>query len=355
MSVRIEKGKWYYQFMINGERIHGVCHGATDKKSAEQIENAIRYKTMQQQNGIIPREEKNVSLNRLKELYVSYAKNNKKSYKNDNYSLKIITDYFGINAVAQKITPKKIEDFKQYLKTERKLKNSSINRYLEILSKMFNLGVDNEIIRNNPLQKTAKLREDNHKIRFLTVEEEQRLFNAIEYELTVTDRYTKQKKIIKPYLFLKPIVTTALQTGMRRGEILNLKWSNIDFTYGFIELLDTKSGKARKIPISNILREVFDSIDKISEYVFVNPKTNKPYLDLKKSFHKVMDLANIKDFRFHDLRHTVATRLVEKGIDLIVVQEILGHSNITTTQRYAHPVPERKQQAIEILNNYCKD
>ena len=106
--------------------------------------------------------------------------------------------------------------------------------------------------------------------------------------------------------------------------------------------------------MSNILKEVFDGIDRASEYVFINPKTKKPYLDLKKSFHKVMELADIQNFRFHDLRHTVATRLVEKGIDLIVVQDILGHSNITTTQRYAHPVPERKQQAIEILNNYCK-
>ncbi len=204
------------------------------------------------------------------------------------------------------------------------------------------------------MQKTAKLREDNHKIRFLTIDEEQRLFKALEHEQVVTDRYTRQKKSVKPYLFLKPIVTTALQTGMRRGEILNLKWSNIDFNYGFIELLDTKSGKARKEPMSDILREVFENIDRVSEYVFINPKTKKPYLDLKKSFHNVMELANIQNFRFHDLRHTVATRLVEKGIDLIVVQEILGHSNITTTQRYAHPVPERKQQAIEILNNYCK-
>lgn len=355
MTVRMEKGKWYYQFMIKGQRYHGVCHGATDKKSAEKIETAIKFKSMQQQNGLIPKEEKNVSLNRLKDLYVSYAKNNKKSYKHDNYSLNIILNYFGTNAVVQKITPKRIEDFKQYLKTERELKNSSINRYLEILSKMFNLGIDNEIIRTNPLQKTAKLREDNHKIRFLTVDEEQRLFKAIEYEHEVTDRHTRKKKIVKPYVFLKPIVTTALQTGMRRGEILNLKWSNIDFNYGFIELLDTKSGKARKVPISNVLREVFDSLDKVSEYVFINPRTKKPYLDLKKSFHKVMELANIQNFRFHDLRHTVATRLVEKGIDLIVVQEILGHSNITTTQRYAHPVPERKQQAINILNNYSKN
>lgn len=220
------------------------------------------------------------------------------------------------------------------------------------MSKMFNLGIDNEIITNNPLAKITKLREDNYKIRFLTIKEEQKLFAEIERKYEVFDRNTKQKKIVQPYLFLKPIVITALYTGMRRGEILNLKWENIDFEYGFIELLNTKSGKARKIPLSDKLRNTLSNIQRISDYVFVNPQTFEPYVDLKKSFKKVLEKANIKNFRFHDLRHTVATRLVEKGVDLVVVQEILGHSKLTTTQRYAHPVPQRKSEAIEILNNY---
>ena len=77
--------------------------------------------------------------------------------------------------------------------------------------------------------------------------------------------------------------------------------------------------------------------------------TNKPYTDIKKSFSTVLKNANIENFRFHDLRHTVATRMVESGVDLLVVQEILGHSNIQTTMRYAHPVPERKKKAIDCL------
>lgn len=160
---------------------------------------------------------------------------------------------------------------------------------------------------------------------------------------------------VQPYLYLKPIIITALQTRMRRGEILNLKWENIDTEQNFIELLETKSGKARKIPISPTLNNVFKNIKRTSDFVFVNPKTNQPYIDLKKSFPTVIERAGIKDFRFHDLRHTVATRLVEKNIDLSVVKDILGHSKITTTQRYAHPVPQRKLEAITILSTYTQD
>lgn len=352
MTTYKNKDKWYYQFMLNGERKHGLCAGASDKKEADQFENAIKYRLAQQQNGVIPREEKNVPLIKLRNLFENYSKNNKKSYKSDIYMLNIILNYFGANTVAQKITPNKIEQFKEFLRTERNAKNSTINHYLTTLSKMFNIGIDNGIIRNNPLQKVSKLREDNNKTRYLTKAEEKRLFIEIEREYEVLDRYTRKKKITQPYLYLKPIIITALQTGMRRGEILNLKWSNIDFSQGFIELLETKSGKSRKIPISSTLKVTLLGIKTNSEYVFVNPKTNEPYTDLKKSFHTVIKKAGIKNFRFHDLRHTVATRLVEKNIDLFVVQDILGHSKITTTQRYAHPVPQRKLDAIEILNNY---
>lgn len=86
--------------------------------------------------------------------------------------------------------------------------------------------------------------------------------------------------------------------------------------------------------------------------VFVNPQTGTKYLRPEKSFNKAVKNAEVRNFRFHDLRHTAATRMTELGIDLAVVQEILGHSDIKTTMRYAHPVPERKLKAIEALNDY---
>jgi integrase len=301
---------------------------------------------------MIPRQEKKISLSKLIKLYENYSKNNKKSYSRDVYFMRIIATFFGENHIVQEIIPKHIEDFKNFLRNERKVKNSTINKYLMVLSKMFNLGIDNELLSKNPVSKVSKLREDNHKIRYLTSDEEKRLFAEIEREYDVLDKYTRQRKIVQPYLYLKPIVTVALQTGMRRGEILNLQWNNIDFEQNFIELLETKSGKSRKIPLSKILKDMLSKMSKNNNYVFVNPKTQKPYTTIQKSFTTIVKKANIKNFRFHDLRHTVATRLVEKGVDLVVVQEIMGHSKIETTMRYAHPVPERKKQAILLLNSY---
>lgn len=333
MTITKRNGKYYCRFQIDGERHHYLCTGAKTEAEAKKLEAQFMFKVQQQINGVVPREEKNIPLHRLKALYLEHSENNNRSHNNNTYYVDIIINILGANTPCNKITPKNIEDFKSTLRVKRHLKNATINRYLEILSKMFNLGIDNNLLHINPVSKVKKLLEDNHKIRFLTQDEEIRLYKHLPE-------------------FLIPIVTCALQTGMRRGEILNLKWDSIDFDYGFIELLETKSGKSRKVPISTKLNEVLNNIERKSEYVFVNPETNQPYVDIKKSWTKAVKDADIKNFRFHDLRHTVATRLVEKGIDLLVVMEILGHSKIETTMRYAHPVPKRKLEAISVLNSY---
>ena len=336
MTITKKNGKYYSRFQINGERYHYLCSGATSMKEAEKMESAFKYKLMQQQNGIIPREEKNVPLYKLKNIYLAYSKTNNRGYKNKIYYVRVLMDYFKETTPAQDITPAKIETFKQYLRTHRKLKNSSINRYTEVLSKMFNLGVDNKLLTENPVSKVETLLENNYTIRYLKIDEEPRLFTSID----------------KLHPYLRPIVTSALQSAMRKGEILYLKWSYINFDFGFIELLETKSGKSRQIPISKKLLEVLNSLPRISEYVFVNPKTMKPYVDIKKAWQAVLKDAKIENFRFHDLRHTAITRMVEKGIPLPVVQEIAGHTKIETTMRYNHTIPAQKLAAIEVLNSY---
>lgn len=373
MTVRKKGGRWYCRFQIDGVRYERRCSTAIDERTAKQAEKIIMAEIMRGDLNYA-KAKKAVKLQEGLDLFVKYSSTNKLSYKSDKYYIDKVLDFFGKNCPLESITPAKIEEFKVYLKsyktinkikinnpdygkngcrkkyiykeieTEKTRANSTINRHLEMLSKMFNLCIDNSLIDTNPCRSIKQLREENFKIRFLTIEEEKELFNVIE---SSADNNTK------PYIHLKPLIICALQTGMRRAEIFNLKWSQIDFKKGFIEVLKTKSGKARKIPISprldTVLRDIFTFSN--SEYVFINPATNKPYVDIKKAFSSVLEKAGISNFRFHDLRHTVATRMVESGADLLVVQEILGHDNIQTTMRYAHPVPDNKRQAINCLSN----
>ena len=203
---------------------------------------------------------------------------------------------------------------------------------------MFSLAIDNGELTENPLRKVPKLKEDNNIIRYLKDDEEDRLYACIDNNAP----------------FLRPIVTTALQTGMRRGEIFDMQWKNIDFNTRLINLLNTKNGSKRDIPMSDELYATLKSMPKVSEYVFINPQTNAPYVDIKKSFDKVRKIAEIKDFRFHDLRHTFATRMVVAGVDFLTLMELLGHKNVKTTMRYAHVIPGKKMEAIMKLANYNK-
>jgi integrase len=283
--------------------------------------------------GLAVDESREAKLRDLTKVFLAYSKTNKKDYKLDEAKVKVIHSYFGEKTLASKITPKRIEDFKSFM--SEKYSNAYVNRYLACIKTIFNIGIKNELIKTTPMKAVKMMKEDNHKIRYLTADEEARLFKELPEHL-------------------KPIVICALQTGLRKSNILQLRWELDDLEFRFIEVLaqQNKGHKIIKIPISDKLLETLESLPKNSEYVFANPDTGKPYRDISEGFKNACERANIENFRFHDLRHTVATRLVEKGIDLRVVQEIMAHSTIVTTQRYMHPTPKRKLEAISVLNSY---
>lgn len=151
---------------------------------------------------------------------------------------------------------------------------------------------------------------------------------------------------------LRPILLVALNTGMRRGEILSLKKSHIDFDKREIRIEETKSGKPRIVDINSRLFDVLTELknkNRNSEYLFVNPKTGKPYRKLQTSFDGACRRAGIEGLRFHDLRHSAASRMVARGVDLIRVKEILGHSTVKITERYTHSNREERKKAVEML------
>jgi integrase len=173
---------------------------------------------------------------------------------------------------------------------------------------------------------------DNTRSRYLSKDEEKRLLAALEGEE-----------------WLRAVVIMAIHTGMRRGEIFKLKWFDVDFARGVVHVRNTKMGKDRVVPMSAPVREMLERQPKTSGYVFPSPKTGGQLIDIKRRFDLTRTAAGISDFRFHDLRHTAATRLAAAGVNVVVIAEILGHSDIRTTKRYSHAMDEAMRDAVEKL------
>ncbi len=230
---------------------------------------------------------------------------------------------------------------RQYLsQRSRDVKQGTINKDIGTLRCLFNRAIEwNDIEGENPT-KGIKKKIENERCRWLTYEEQKRLLSrlsGINYA----------------------IVLLALKTGLRWGEISSLKWSQaatsnyIDFDNNviFIHKLLSKGRSSRYVPLASSVKEVLQRIPKHpnSEYIFFNPETGKPIGSIKKSFRLTVQKAGIRDFRFHDLRHTFASHLVMKGVSLYVVQRLLGHSTMDMTQRYAHLEPKQFKDAIDRL------
>ncbi len=217
-------------------------------------------------------------------------------------------------------------------------KPASNNKVLNILKHMFNKAVEWEMVPEYVLKRIRKvkpLKDDGKRLRYLSIEEAQTLIKACDPHLT-------------------PIVITALHTGMRRGEILSLQWEkNIDLKHGFILLDKTKNGERREIPISDTLRSVLQGLLRRIDvpHLFYDPQTGKPFKDVKRSFHTACKRSGIRDFHFHDLRHTFASHMVMNGVDLSTVSKLLGHKSLNMTLRYSHLSKGHLNNAVNILDN----
>lgn len=326
--------KWYIYYRVDGERIREVVKNAQSRADALKVLQVKVADAFRGRHGF-KKQEKRIKFAEFTEQYIEgYAKVNKcpRGWKDDIYSIGKLKHFFG-NVYLHAINSLDIEKLKmQRLKDGNS--RSRVNRYLALLSKMFNLAIDWGYLEESPMRKVRHFSEkDNLKERILSSEEETRLL----------DECTEH---------LKPIVLTGLHTGMRRGEILNLKWNQVDLSKKTIRVEKTKSGKIRIIPINEILfKEMIDLREKNgkTDHVFLNPKTGKPIKDVKTAFNAATRRAAIKGLRFHDLRHSFASRLIESGVDLITVMYLLGHHSVVVTQRYTHSNSDQKKRAVESL------
>jgi integrase len=277
--------------------------------------------------------------NELSEKYLTWINGRQKSARTKGYIINQIVDTFGSLSL-RRFNTAIVEQLQTDL-MNRGLKNSSCNKVLNVLKHMFTKAVEWEMVESETLKRIRKvklLRDDGKRLRYLSKEECQALVNAC-------DNHPKS------------IVITALNTGMRKGEIFSLKWDNVDLRHGFILLDVTKNGERREIPIDDTLRVTLQGIARRLDipYVFYDRNIGKAYQDVKRSFRTALRKVGIRDRHFHDLRHTFASHLVMAGVNITTVRELLGHKTLTMTLRYTHLAPSHKVKAVDFLDNTLND
>ncbi len=346
MGVFLQKNNWFIDYRLpNGKRRQEKI--GSSKKLAETVlqkrKVAIaegRYLDLLKQDKILFEAFASDYLN-------LHCKQHKKSWVTDEYHIKDLERFFGgrylYQITAQDVEHFKVERLKEHICKEKKKKindeekepkcisTSTVNRQLATLRNMFNKAVSWGKLESNPMKDVRSLKEPQSRLRFLEQEEIVKLLaNSTKH--------------------LRPIVILALFTGMRKGEILGLKWHDVDIRRSVITLLDTKNGDKREVPMNDHVKTAIIQVRKNpqSPYIFCNEEGN-PRQDIRKSFSTALKNSGIKGFRFHDLRHTFASQLVMSGANLNTVRELLGHKDITMTLRYSHLAPSYKQQAVDIL------
>lgn len=342
MSVYQKKnGKWYCRGRVNDERYHKLCDGAKSEKQAVAIEDGIRYQIRQVQLGLAEKEVKKTiyTVEFMCKKYLEYSKANKATYRIDIIHTNFFKNFFGAKTDILKILPNDIEAMKVELKTHKNkkgefLKNSSVNRYYSSLKKAYNVMIENEFIEYNPCCKVKKYLEDNKR--------------SVVLPENLQEEFLRQL----PSDLHRVIVLVALHTGFRKNNVLNLRKEQININKKYIKLTKSEN-KGKKVIIMPLNSFIFDIIkhyyDLAEDYLFINPDTYKPFTTLLKSIKTAGRKVGIEDLHFHDFRRTFGTRLLEKGTNLRVIQELLAHSDIAVTERYLCVEGGEKESALETL------
>jgi integrase len=213
----------------------------------------------------------------------------------------------------------------------------SVNRYLAALSAVFSRASKEWMwMEDSPMKKVSKLSEPRGRVRFLSDDERGRLLKVC-------------RESDEP--LLHPFVVVALSTGARQGELLNLRWPDVDLQRGLIRLLDTKNNDRRAVPLAGLALDLVKdlaSVRRIDTDLVFPFKGGKQ--GLRTPWEKALKQAKIEDFRFHDLRHSAASYLAMNGATLAEIAEILGHKTLQMVKRYAHLTEQHTSRVVAAMN-----
>jgi len=330
MRVYKRGQSWYLDICQEGRRTRRHIPGARTKTEADAALSATKTDLLRGEFNF--KREKKILFEDFASLYIErHSKPNKRSWKRDIVSLNALLPCFKETPLS-KISPFSIEGYK--LKRKEKVTVSTVNRELALLKNMFTRAIDWGFALCNPVRKVRLYSEENrNRERILSDEEISRLL----------------RNSSSP---LREFILVAINTGMRSGEILALKWEDIDFQNDYIIVRQSKSGRSRKVPLNEFSKQALGSLKHTNgstDYVFFSSNTGKSIRSVKTAFKTACKKADIHSLRIHDFRHHAALVMVQSGVDLPTVSKILGHSSILLTMRYIHPGFDHTREAVKAL------
>jgi site-specific recombinase XerD len=333
MAIYKRGENWYIDFTFKGQRIRESI--GPSRKDAQKV--IAKRKTAIVENKFldIRKEPAPVKFHDFAKEYLQWAKANKKpsTYNRDLYIMRQFDKEFERKTI-QEITTWQIEKWKS--RRKEGLQAASVNRELALLKHMFSMALKWRRVKENPTKDVRGFKGETKRVRFLMPEEVRKLLSNCGDLLGG---------------LLNPLVTLAVHTGMRKGELLGLEWERVNFEQGIISLFDTKNHERRDIPMDETAKATLRGLERKGDLIF--PNKNGKQIDgvpLYFAFHEALKKSGINDFRFHDLRHTFASNLVMEGIDIVTVKELLGHKDLKMTLRYSHLAPSHKAKAVNILD-----
>jgi integrase len=258
--------------------------------------------------------------------------------KPDQTPFKWACEFFG-SMLLKDINTIRVEEFRSHLLTKRVgkhfLKNASVNRYISLLRASLYWGMSRGDIASNPVAELNTI-----------------MLHEPEAPTRVLEEGNEESKLISALpAWLRLIAIFALQTGARRGDILNLTWEAV--RPESLEFCETKDGEKRSVELNSVAKSILKALGPINKpkaFVFAPDVPRKTLISrVRREWKAALKKSGIPKLRFHDLRHTVFSRLIEKGEDIETVRDLAGHASIKTTQRYLHSNDRRKKKAIEKL------
>ena len=319
---------WCVGFTVNGRRVRETV--GPNKKIAERVLSLRMTQVLENRYFPPNRQLGRMPFKDFAQMYLEREGPLLKSIRTERNRVLAWAREFGSRPLRQ-ITRAEMETWRRKKMTT--CRPATINRDLSRLRRMFSLAVEWELLEESPMAGIRFLRENNARTRYLSLEESNRLIASC----------------IEPHI--RALVTIALHSGMRLGEILNLRWHDLDFAAGFILVRDSKNGESRQVPTDATLSALFRAYPhRPSTDLVFSSSSGGHIVDVRTGFQNAGKRAGLIDLHFHDLRHTFASQFVMSGGDLYILKEILGHKSITMTQRYAHLSPTYKVKAIDRMN-----